>query len=49
MAIRFILEIPIGLYLNLPGWQLAVDNDLADDVYPGVFVHFSFRQQPCHQ
>lgn len=22
-----------GLYLNLPGWQLAVDNDLADDVY----------------
>ena len=22
-----------GLYLNLPGWQLAVDNDLSDDVY----------------
>ena len=22
-----------GLYLNLPGWQMAVDNDLADDVY----------------
>ena len=22
-----------GLYLNLPGWQLAVDNDLTDDVY----------------
>ena len=22
-----------GLYLNIPGWQLAVDNDLADDVY----------------
>lgn len=22
-----------GLYFNLPGWQLAVDNDLTDDVY----------------
>ena len=22
-----------GLYLNLPGWQMAVDNDLTDDVY----------------
>lgn len=22
-----------GLYLNIPGWQLAVDNDLSDDVY----------------